>query len=143
MDQFLQMVQPRARSTTDALALLARLDVWRAAMFAWFKAYDAILCPACAAPAVPHGSSWANPAAYSYTLAFNLTGWPCAVVRAGASAEGLPIGVQIVGKPWREDVVLALARRVESLMGGWQPPAHGISSDQGQFGRGSPKVGVP
>jgi amidase len=33
----------------------------------------------------------------------------------------LPIGVQIVAQPWREDVVLALARHVETTMGGWQP----------------------
>jgi amidase len=122
MLQFLEMVGPKARSTTDALALLVRLDVWRAGMFAWWQSYDAILCPACAAPALPHGTSWANPSAYSYTLAFNLTGWPGAVVRAGTSPEGLPIGVQIVARPWREDVALALARHVEMAMGGWQPP---------------------
>ena len=43
-------------------------------------------------------------------MAFNLTGWPAAVVRCGTASEGLPIGVQIVGPPWREDVVLAVAR---------------------------------
>ena len=46
-----------------------------------------------------------------------------AVVRAGASSEGLPIGVQLVARPWREDVSLALARVVESALGGWQKPA--------------------
>jgi amidase len=39
-------------------------------------------------------------------------------VRAGTSSTGQPIGVQIVGKPWREDVVLALARQVEQSLGG-------------------------
>jgi amidase len=41
-------------------------------------------------------------------------------VRAGTSPEGLPLGVQIVARPWREDVVLAVARHVETIMGGWQ-----------------------
>ena len=50
------------------------------------------------------------------------SGWPCAVVRAGTSAEGLPIGVQIVGRPWREDVVLALAAHVERALGGYIKP---------------------
>jgi hypothetical protein len=35
--------------------------------------------------------------------------------------SGLPIGVQIVGHPWQEHVVLAVAKFLESAMGGWQP----------------------
>jgi amidase len=58
----------------------------------------------------------------SYTIAYNLTGWPGAVVRAGTSPEGLPIGVQIVARPWREDLALAVARSIETALGGWQPP---------------------
>jgi len=53
---------------------------------------------------------------------FNWTGWPSAVVRAGTSSDGLPIGVQIVGSPWREDIVLAVAAVVEKKFGGWRPP---------------------
>jgi amidase len=120
LQQFLELLRPRARSTTDALALLARLDLWRAGMFAIWQTYDAILCPVCAVPAMPHGTSLANATAFSYTMAYNLTGWPGAVVRAGTSPEGLPIGVQIVAQPWREDVALALARHVETAIGGWQ-----------------------
>ena len=122
MQQFLELLQPRARSTTDALALLVRLDQWRAGMFAFWQTYDAILCPTCAVPALLHGTSRANATAFSYAMTYNLTGWPSAVVRAGTSPEGLPIGVQIVTRPWREDVALALARHVETAMGGWQPP---------------------
>jgi Asp-tRNA(Asn)/Glu-tRNA(Gln) amidotransferase A subunit family amidase len=58
----------------------------------------------------------------SYTGAYNLTGWPGAVVRAGSSPEGLPLGVQIVAQPWREDVALAVARHLETTLGGWQCP---------------------
>jgi amidase len=43
-------------------------------------------------------------------------------VRAGISPEGLPIGVQIVANPWREDVALKVARFVEEAFGGWQKP---------------------
>jgi len=53
----------------------------------------------------------------------NLTGFPAVVVRGGSSPEGLPIGVQLVAPPWREDVALAAARIVEAASGGWQPPA--------------------
>ena len=51
-----------------------------------------------------------------------MLGWPAIVVRAGTSAEGLPVGAQIVGQPWREDVVLALAVEVEKRCGGYQRP---------------------
>ena len=55
-------------------------------------------------------------------MAYNLTGWPAAVVRAGTSPERLPIGVQIVARPWRDDIVLVVARYIEMGFGGWQPP---------------------
>jgi amidase len=60
-------------------------------------------------------------------MAYNLTGWPAAVVRAGTSPEGLPIGVQIVAPPWREDVVLAVAGSIETAFGGWQPAEAAIA----------------
>jgi amidase len=63
--------------------------------------------------------------AFSDFQTYNLTGWPSAVVRAGTSEEGLPIGVQVVARPWREDVALAVAKRIEEALGGWQaPPAY-------------------
>ena len=37
------------------------------------------------------------------------------------SASGLPIGVQCVAKPWREDVALRAAAHLEGTLGGWQP----------------------
>ena len=122
MHQLLELLRPRAMSTTEALALLVRLDRFRAEMFAFWQRYGVILCPACAMPAMPHGTSWANSTAFGYTMAYNLTGWPGVVVRAGTSPEGLPIGVQVVARPWREDVALAFAQQIETSMGGWQPP---------------------
>jgi amidase len=44
-------------------------------------------------------------------------------VRAGTSPDGLPIGVQLVAHPWREDIALAAARVVEAATGGWRAPA--------------------
>lgn len=122
MQEFLELLRPRACTTTDAFARLVRLDQLRAEMFAFWQRYDAIVCPPCGVPAMLHGSSWANATAFSYTMTYNLTGWPAAVVRAGTSPEGLPIGVQIVARPWREDIVLAVARHIETAFGGWQAP---------------------
>jgi len=43
-------------------------------------------------------------------------------VRCGTSADSLPIGVQVVARPWREDVALATAYYLEMVFGGWQRP---------------------
>jgi Asp-tRNA(Asn)/Glu-tRNA(Gln) amidotransferase A subunit family amidase len=52
----------------------------------------------------------------------NLTGLPAVAVPAGATSDGLPVGVQIVGRPFAEGEVLAVARVVERALGGYRPP---------------------
>jgi len=42
------------------------------------------------------------------------------VVRCGTAADGMPIGVQVVARPWRDDVALAAAGVLERALGGWQ-----------------------
>lgn len=74
-----------------------------------------------AMPAVPLGGSTAPDYGDSYNEPHNITGWPVTVVRAGTSPEGLPIGVQLVGQAWREDLTLAAGRVVERALGGWRP----------------------
>jgi amidase len=102
----------------------SELDRYRAEMFAFLSNYDAILCPVYTQPALPHGASILdhNFRGFSHTMAYNLTGWPAAVVRCGESAAGLPVGVQIAAKPWREDVALAVAGCLEKAFGGWKQP---------------------
>ena len=55
--------------------------------------------------------------ATSYAFLANFTGQPCVVVPAGLSKEGLPIGVQIIGRRWDEMGILALAAQIEKLIG--------------------------
>ena len=104
--------------------LLEQLDRSRAKMLSFFENYDAIVCPPCAFPAPLHGATLKEDldAAFSYSEVYNYVGWPAVVVRCGTSVEGLPIGVQIVAPPWREDVALAIAHRLENELGGWHPP---------------------
>jgi amidase len=114
-------------TSAEFTELAERLDSCRSRLLQWFSNYDVILCPVDAQPARPYrdesGSPPQYPRDYGYTGIFNLTGWPAAVVRAGTSSGGLPIGLQVVGRPWREDVVLAVSRFLESRMGGWKPQA--------------------
>lgn len=123
LQRFLELRQRQtALSASDLVSLMSRWDAFRSAMIGFMAAYDVIICPACSVPAMPHGTTLDNSAAFSYVMTYNLTGWPVVVVRAGTSPEGLPIGVQVVARPWREDVALAVARNIETALGGWQPP---------------------
>ena len=103
-------------------ALMMKWSRFRSTLLSFFADYDVILSPVNAFPALPHGSLGADIEAFSYTMTYNMTGWPAAVVRGGTSLEGLPIGVQIVAHPWREDVALAVAGYLEEALGGFQPP---------------------
>ncbi len=103
--------------------LLEAIDDARSRALGFFADYDAILCPPSFALARPHRASHGDSFDdWSYLQIFNLLGWPGAVVRAGESAGGLPVGVQVVAPPWREDIALALAARVEALLGGYRRP---------------------
>jgi Asp-tRNA(Asn)/Glu-tRNA(Gln) amidotransferase A subunit family amidase len=111
------------------LDVLFGRDVVRAKFLAQMERYPILLCPVAAIPAFRHGErSWTigNKTvqyldAFSYSQCFNLIGNPAAVVPMGRSADGLPIGVQIVGRPWEEERVLAISNCVEQA-GGWQEP---------------------
>jgi Asp-tRNA(Asn)/Glu-tRNA(Gln) amidotransferase A subunit family amidase len=52
----------------------------------------------------------------------NLTGFPGASVPMSVSSDGLPIGVQVIGRPHEEELVLAIAERIETARGPWQAP---------------------
>ena len=106
---------------------LERWDRYRVTLLSFMRSRDLLLCPVEAFPApvqdAKHPGYRRLPPRFTYTTPFSLVGWPCAVVRAGASPEGLPIGVQVVGGPWRDDVALAAARQIEAAQGGWKRPA--------------------
>jgi amidase len=115
-------LQAPAASPAEFLGLIERWDSFRLRMLDFVQDQDVIIAPVNALAALPHGTWRQHYRGFSYTMTYNLTGWPAAVIRVGATAEGLPLGVQIVGKPWREDIVLAVAGYLESAFGGWQPP---------------------
>jgi amidase len=110
-----------APSAEERVRLVAEWDALRAELLAWSRDFDLVLSPVNAHAALPHGNVDARMRAFSYTMTWNLAGWPGAVVRAGSTREGLPVGVQLLAPPWREDVALAAAARIESALGGWRP----------------------
>ena len=98
-----------------------RRDVVRSKVLEQMRRYPILLCPPAAIPSFRHGErSWAIEGktvqyldAWSYTEWFNLLGNPAAVVPVSQTATGLPIGVQIVGRPWEEEQVLGIAALLE------------------------------
>ncbi|HEX9135127.1 MAG TPA: amidase family protein, partial [Ktedonobacteraceae bacterium] len=124
LQQFGEILRPHAMTTAEFSGFLVRWDLFRSTMLSFLEKYDAIICPVCALPAWPHSATMTEEQflAGSYSITYNLTGWPAAVVRGGTSPEGLPIGVQVVARPWREDVALAVAQHLETVTGGWQRP---------------------
>jgi amidase len=118
-------VAPAMDNTTDALAAFVQWDLFRNSMLRFMENYDAILSAVAPFPALLHGTSFEeqNRRGFGYAQAYNLTGWPTATVRVGTSPEGLPLGVQVAARPWREDVALALVQHLEQTFGGWKMPA--------------------
>src|SRR6202041_3093460 len=111
-------------------AWLAR-DALREKILVQMRRYPVLICPVAAIPAFHHGErEWQVDGkavqyldAWSYCEWWNLLGFPAVVIPMGYSEQGLPIGVQIVGRPWEEEVVLAVAARLERECGpGRAPP---------------------
>jgi Asp-tRNA(Asn)/Glu-tRNA(Gln) amidotransferase A subunit family amidase len=131
LKQFLEWCAAEPPLTAETL-----LDAWilrdtlRAEFFAQMRKYAILLCPAAAIPAFRHGERcWQIEGktvnyldAWSYTEWFNVLGNPAAVVPVGRSPEGLPIGVQIVGRPWEEEQVLTVAEAIEKECGAAKRP---------------------
>ena len=118
----LALVSANVQPASQYADTLARWDRFRLRAMEFLDDYDVILSPVAAVPALAHGTTFEHLNAFGYVFTHNLTGWPAAVVRAGTSPEGLPIGVQIAAAPWREDRALAVARRLESALGPFSLP---------------------
>ena len=129
--QFLEWSEAEpSLSGSDVIDTWIQRDILRARFLKQMRRYPILLCPPAAIPAFRHGErSWTIDGktvqyldAWSYTEWFNLLGNPAVVVPVSRSTEGLPIGVQIVGRPWKEEQVLSLAEAVEQECKAWRVP---------------------
>jgi amidase len=96
-------------------------DRFRRSMLGFMADYDVVLSPA-AEGGAPLADAPVTGETYRYTLPYSLTGQPVALVRAGTSAEGLPLGVQIAAGNWRDHLAVAGARFLEVAAGPWDMP---------------------
>ena len=108
-------------SSAELTEMLERVDVARAAMARFMQSVDVIVSPAGPLPPFRHDDGDSEVNADSYCEAHNLSGYPSVVVPGGV-ADGFPIGVQVVARPWRDDLALAAAKAIERALGGWRSP---------------------
>lgn len=103
----------------------AELDVLRAKTLAEMDAHPVLLCPVASVPAFRHGErTWTIEGravdyldAVRHTQWFNVLAAPGAVVPVGRSPEGLPIGVQVVARPFEDEVALGVASLIDAAFG--------------------------
>lgn len=128
----LQGAKLKLRCYVEALthreALMGQLD-------AFFSEWDAWLCPVTCGPAFSHVKLKGNLDSLfkelpvddqilpynvwglTHAPLFNLTGNPVVVIPVGQNQEGLPIGIQVVGKRWRDRGLLAIAQLLSNVVG--------------------------
>jgi amidase len=117
---YFEALTERDRFTTQLDEALEDWDVW--------------LTPVAATPAFSHRLAWSTveidgklyPHAVAngaYSMPFNLSGHPAVVIPIGQTHNGLPIGMQIVGKRWREMELLAIAQELDKVVGDFRHPS--------------------
>jgi fatty acid amide hydrolase len=132
------------KSVAEYWRLTAVVRAYRATVIEAMEAakVDVLLCPAYATPAVPHGMAKNFTLASSYSMLWNATQMPAGVVpitrvrtdeltrahprdsierhaaKVDKKSVGLPVGVQVVGRPWAEPLVLSVMRAIEDDVAG-------------------------
>ena len=124
----------RRKSPADTMetlaAALTERERLRGELLQWMERTPVIIAPVGSTHAFAHGTRRIEVGgqtlsifrAFSYCQTYSVFGLPAVSVPAGRSLDGLPLGVQIIGRPYEEEVVLSVAAIVERELGGWQMP---------------------
>jgi amidase len=140
IEMMLGTVQPESQENPVTLAqyfkALAQRDE---SIFAWeqfFESWDALLCPSATVTAFPHCEPGADlqldgkPVSYwlvsAHSALFNYTGHPAVVLPYTLDRDGLPIGLQLVGRRWNESHLLGVAKAVSAITGQFRRPPIGV-----------------
>jgi Asp-tRNA(Asn)/Glu-tRNA(Gln) amidotransferase A subunit family amidase len=136
----LRRLQSREKplSGQDVLFTQFERDTLREQFVRQMDNHQVLLMPVSTGPAFRHGEmGWTydeRAATFVDTMVysqwFNLLGLPAAVVPVGKSPQGLPIGVQIVGRPYEEYSVCTIAERIERVFSWQEPPMIGKGSQR-------------
>lgn len=121
----------KAMSMLEFVGMCAARDRERERILEAMRDVPILLSAVSAGPAFRHGEgkymSDANGPGYLESMRhsqwLNAVGFPGVTVPMGKSAEGLPIGVQIIGRPFEDELVLDVAERLEEARGAWVGPS--------------------
>jgi amidase len=119
-----------AKSAAEFFRIAIRRDAWRVQLANFMERYPILICPPFCVTAFPHGANDVDIDGASFPLLEanwpvtfgNCAGLAAAVVPGGRDSEDLPIGVQVCGRPFGEESVLAIAKALEQELGGFQSP---------------------
>lgn len=128
--QFLELLNHppygSSRSAADYFAVQRSMLDLRTAVRRWVDNYDIVIAPVCAGQAPLHETPpggipqdrYLRYEAFNFTHTYSVSGLPAGSAPV-ALVDGLPVGVQVVAGPWREDVVLAAMDVLEQAFGGF------------------------
>jgi len=130
LQEFLALTAEETAVTLESfMAACTERDLVRAELLRQLRDVPILLSPVSTAPAFKHGAgNYRAGDAHNYrdTMRFcqwlNLAGFPGLSLPFGKSPEGLPINVQLVGRPFEEERLLAVAESIERGRGPWEAP---------------------
>ncbi len=112
--------------------------LWRQEFHKSLENIPVLLAPIAPGPAVEHtgtmeirGKRLDSWELMAFCRAVSLAAVPVVAVPCGLSSDGLPLAVQVIAPPFREDLALSVARRLERTFGGWMAPP-GFGKDRPQ-----------
>jgi Asp-tRNA(Asn)/Glu-tRNA(Gln) amidotransferase A subunit family amidase len=127
---YLQAAQAEPAVTLDSFQKgCTERDRVRTTILRQLRDVPILLSAVCTEPAFPHGAGNylpGQPHSYRDTMRFcqwlNLVGFPGLSLPMGRSSDGLPIGIQLIARPYEEELLLAVAAQLEQARGSWQSP---------------------
>ena len=119
-----------SKSAAEFFRTAIERDIFRIQLAQFMERYPIVISPPFCITAFEHGAMDVDIDGNSFNLFaanwpalwVNCAGLPAAVVPAGQDHDGLPIGVQIVGRAFDEETVLAVAKALEQELGGFKKP---------------------
>lgn len=117
LKKFLSQAEKCEFTLTEFRQRLVEVEQFRYELMRWMENYDVVISPVASTPARRHGETFDHIYDFNYVRTHNLSLWPATVVPVAFSKDGMPIGVQIAGKPWHDHMCLAIAHAIQKKCG--------------------------
>jgi Asp-tRNA(Asn)/Glu-tRNA(Gln) amidotransferase A subunit family amidase len=130
--EFVNSISREPISARTLVENLAARDAMRASLLRQMEDYPVLLMPPCGVTAFHHRERRWETATKSIGLfqammpvtPFNLLGLPSVVIPFDLTPDGLPVGIQLIGRPYEEEMLLELAVRLEETAPGISPSGY-------------------